>query len=80
MPQVGHIELYQRLRNAVRSGKYMITVSYVGAPRGKKKVPQVLHYFLTEDFPREDIFPTLNHYAGNLCEEAGLGEEDGDAG
>lgn len=51
-------ELRKRLQEALASGSYFITVTRVVEEQGRLE-----HYYLTRDFPTQDIVPTLEHFA-----------------
>ena len=61
---VSQFELYKKLQEAVKSGSYMVTITAYN-----KKKKQLDHYTVTNNFPREDILPSLEVCASNMSDE-----------
>ena len=61
---IANIEVYQKLKEAVQSEHYFITITSVDVE--KKKLN---HFYATEQFAKEDIYPTLEHFAKELIDE-----------
>ena len=55
---VSQFELRKKLQEALQSGKYFITVTYLN--EDKKNLS---HYFSWENFPVDDVIPSLSHIA-----------------
>ena len=62
---IANIEVYQKLKEAVQNEHYFITITSVDV---KKK--KLNHFYATEQFAKEDIYPTLSHFAKELMDEA----------
>ncbi len=67
-------ELKQKVIDAVRTGKYFITISC----KVKDKAPNDLqHYYVTDGYPKDELRSTLRHYKGMIKnkEFRGVGSE-----
>ena len=62
---ITNIEVYQKLKEAIQSDHYFITITSVDVK--KKKLD---HFYATEQFAKEDIYPTLEHFAKQLVDES----------
>lgn len=61
MNQVLHMsdfETREKIGNAMRKGRYFVTVTTYDEETGKLE-----HWYGYKNFPREDIMPTLEHLA-----------------
>ena len=61
---ITHIELRKKLNDARQSGRFLVCVAWMN---GANKVE---NYFMTEDFPREEIMPAMERFVDLLEEEA----------
>ena len=61
---IGQFELYKKLQEAVKSGRYMVTITTYD---DKKR--RLDHYTVTNHFPREDILPSLEACAANMQDD-----------
>ena len=59
MKNVSNLELRRNLAQAIQSGRYMITVTYLKGSR-------LQHYLTYQRFPEEDLLPTFDHFAGEI--------------
>jgi len=62
-----YFELRRFIDEAMKSGKYFITVTFVD---GK----ELKHYYLTQRFPKDDLIPTLEHIAQQVSEAEAINE------
>ena len=62
---ITNIEIYQKLKEAMENEHYFVTITSVDP--NKKKLN---HFYATEKFAKEDIYPTLEHFAKQLIDEA----------
>jgi hypothetical protein len=60
-----NLETYRKLKEAIESGHYFVTITSLN-----KKKKQLDHFYATEKFPSEDIYPALEHYASQMADEA----------
>jgi len=66
---ITNIEIYKKLKEAIQSEHYFITITSVDV---EKK--QLNHFYATEQFAKEDIYPTLEHFATQLIDEVRVAE------
>lgn len=59
MKNVTNLQLRRKLAEALESGRFMITITYL---RGS----QLQHYLNYQRFPGEDLLSTLDHFAGEI--------------
>lgn len=59
------IEMRKRLQEALASGKVFIRFSWVD----DGKEGEIQHYYLTHNFPREDIMISIEHIAKQILPE-----------
>ena len=64
-------ELRKKLQEAVASGRFFITITKVIEDKEKRLLD---HYTITNQFPTEDIVPTLEHFAKKFIGEDLIGE------
>ncbi len=58
------IEMRKQIQKALASGKMFIRISY------KDEDEKILHYYLTHNFPREDIMISIEHIAKEILPES----------
>ena len=66
---VTSVELRKKLNEATKNGRYFVTITHA---EGK----ELKHFMMTNKFPKEDIIPTLEHFAQQAIEEFSLEESD----
>jgi len=57
------IEMRKQLQRALAAGKMFITISYMDEEE------TIQHYYLTHNFPREDIMISLEHLSKEVLPE-----------
>lgn len=57
------IEMRKQLQKALAAGKMFITISYMDEEE------TIQHYYLTHNFPREDIMISLEHLSKEVLPE-----------
>ena len=62
--RVSQFELHKKIKEALSGGSYMITITTCD-----RKEKTLEHYAITNNFPREDILPSLEACAGNMTDE-----------
>lgn len=62
---VSSFELHKKFTEAVKSGRYMITISTCD-----KKGKKIDHFMSTKDFPRDDMMPSVEKLAELALSEA----------
>lgn len=62
------IEMRKKIQAALGAGRFFITISYVEAPEGEEET--VEHYYLTHNFPREDLMSSLEHLSKQILPES----------
>jgi hypothetical protein len=62
---ISEFELRKKLQEAFRSGRYFITITTVSED-GKK----LDHHLSYQNFPSDDLMPTLSHLASKIDENA----------
>jgi hypothetical protein len=70
------IEMRKKIQEALQCGKFFIRLTYVD-----EKLPenqQLQHYYMTRDFPREDIMTSIEHVAKQVMGETLETDEEGD--
>jgi hypothetical protein len=75
MSALDFIEMRKKIQEALVSGRFFIRISYVD---GGSKDQQLQHYYMTQDFPREDIMPSIEHIAKQIMGETLEQNEEGD--
>lgn len=58
---VQEFELRKKLSQALKSGRYLVTVTYLDEESGKLN-----HYHLYNEFPTDDLLPSLSHIANEI--------------
>ena len=58
-------ELQERLKKALESGYYMITVSYID----DLKDDDLQHYWYTQRYPKAEMIPSMEHMIGDMKKE-----------
>ena len=66
-----NMELHKKLKEALESDGFFITITGIDRKKGRLN-----HYHITQGFPKDDIMPTLEHYAQKMHSEV-LSEETG---
>ena len=66
---VGQFELYKRLQEAVKTGRYMVAITHFD-----NKEQKMHHYTMTNNFPKEDIINSLGQHALNMQNEVAVNE------
>ena len=61
---ITNIEIYQKLKEAIERGHYFVTITSVDVENEKLD-----HFYATEQFAKEDLYPTLEHFAKQLMDE-----------
>ena len=61
----------QKIGEAMRSGRYFITVTTYDETTG-----QLNHWYGYKNFPKDDVLPTLEHFANSMQEEIVGNEEN----
>lgn len=64
-------ELEGKLYQAIKSGKYFIRITCdVGGPIGSNNLK---HYWLTENFPKDKLIPTIDYFKDDITNKEELG-------
>lgn len=58
------IEMRKKIQEALQAGKFLIQISYVG------EEDKIQHYYLTHNFPREDLMPSMEMLAKMILPES----------
>lgn len=67
------IEMRKRIQKALETGKLFITISYMDEEE------QIQHYYLTHNFPREDIMNSIEHISKMVLPETLETDEESDS-
>ena len=59
---ISQFEMRKKMQEALQSGRYFITITYLD-----DKV--LKHYYSWENFPVDDVMPSLSHIAGKIDKE-----------
>lgn len=61
------IEMRKKIQEALGAGRFFITISHVeDADEGET----IQHYYLTHNFPREDLMSSLEHLSKEILPES----------
>lgn len=70
------IEMRKKLQEALASGKFFIRITYMDESLPENE--QMQHYYMTRDFPREDIMNSIEHIAKEVMGETLPTDEESD--
>lgn len=58
------------MEKALNSQRYFITISY----QNKNKKEDLQHFWVTKDFPKNSLVPTLNHIRNEVIKKENLSD------
>lgn len=62
------IEMRKQIQKALAAGKMFIRISYIDDTKPEDE--QIQHYYLTHNFPKEDIMNSIEHIAKQVLPES----------
>ncbi len=62
------IEMRKKIQEALQSGKMFIRISFIDDTKPEDE--QIQHYYLTHNFPREEIIGSIEHIAKQILPES----------
>lgn len=73
------IEMRKKIQEALGAGRFFITISYVEeVTREGLAEDEIQHYYLTHNFPRDDLMNSLEHLSKQILPESlEINEESG---
>jgi len=65
------IEMRKKIQEALGAGRFFITISYVEeVTREGLSEDEIQHYYLTHNFPRDDLMQSLEHLSKQILPES----------
>jgi len=60
----------KKLDQALKSGKYFITISY--KKNQETRQDDLQHFWVTKDYPKDSLIPSLDHIRNEIVKTEGL--------